>query len=158
MTDKISFKLYTRDNWEEALKMEVFPEQKKFAPTIAESLATAYIKPWDEAFDPYLIYIDEIMIGAFYLSYTPDSKDNYWLGGFMIDKNYQNKGYGRRALPDILKFISSLHKKCQEIKLTVEQDNIVAQKLYKSLGFGDTGEKNKYGEIIYTLPVTGKSD
>jgi len=153
MTDNISFKPYTRDNWEEALKLEVLPEQKEFAPTIAESLSAAYIKPWDEALDPYLIYLDEKMIGAFYLSYTPDSKDNYWLGGFMIDKNYQNKGYGKQALPDILKFISSLHSKCEEIKLTVEQENIVAQKLYKSLGFADTGRKNKYGEIIYTLPV-----
>lgn len=158
MSNDITFKEYTRDNWEKALKLEVLPEQKKFAPTIAESLASAYIKPWDEALDPYLIYLDDKMIGAFYLSYTPDSKNNYWIGGFMIDKNYQNKGYGRQVLPDILNFISKAYPKCEEIKLTVEQDNIVAQKLYKSLGFDDTGKKNRYGEIIYTLPVTGKPD
>ena len=155
MSDKFEFKTYTRDNWEEALKLEVHPEQKIFCPTIAESLAAAYIKPWDEALDPYLIYLDDNLIGAFYISYTPESKDNYWLGGFMIDKKYQNKGYGKQALPDILKYISSTHPNCKEIKLTVEKDNIIAQKLYKSLGFDDTGETNKYGEIIYTLPVTG---
>ncbi len=149
----ITFEKYTRDNWEEAMKLEVLPEQKEFAPTIAESLAAAYIKPWDEALDPYLIYVDDRMVGAFYLSYTPTSKDDYWIGGLLIDKNHQRQGYGKAALIEILKFVPSVHPNCVEMKLTVEKNNTVAQRLYKSLGFGDTGEVNKYDEIIYTLPV-----
>ena len=94
------------------------------------------------------------MIGAFYLSYTPDSIDNYWLGGFIIDENHQNKGYGKTALLKMLDFVKTEHKNCQLIHLTVEKDNLIAQKLYKSLGFDDTGEINKYNEIIYNLPVT----
>jgi len=54
-------------------------------------------------------------------------------------------------------FLSVVHARqrgnCREVNLTVEKDNIVAQGLYKSLGFGDTGSVNKYGEIIYTLKV-----
>ena len=153
MTTEIQFKPFDRDNWEEALKLEVFPEQKPFAPTVAESLASAYIKPWDEALDPYIIYIGDQMVGCFYVSYTPNSKDNYWIGGLLIDKNSQRKGYGKAALREILKFIPRIHPNCEEMKLTVEKNNRVAQRLYKSLGFGDTGEVNKYDEIIYTLPV-----
>ncbi len=77
---------FTRDNWEEGLKLSVHPEQQKFAPTVAESLAAAYIKPWDEELDPYLIYDGDKLIGSFYLSYTPSTNDDYWLGGFIIDK------------------------------------------------------------------------
>ena len=153
MTDNIRFVPIDRKNWEEALKLDVNPEQRKFAPSVAESLAAAYVKPWDEALDPYTIYDDKTMIGLFYISYTPDSKDNYWIGGFIIDKNHQRKGYGRASLLKILEFIPAIHPRCETVKLTVEKDNAVAQKLYKSLGFSDTGKENKYGEIIYDLPV-----
>ena len=102
MKDNIIFTQVTRDNWEAALKLEVLAEQRKFVPTPAESLAAAYIKPWDEALYPYLIYLNDLLIGMFYISYTPDSIDNYWIGGLMIDKKYQNKGFGKAALIKIL--------------------------------------------------------
>jgi len=49
----INFQPITRENWEEALKIKLTREQLKnnFAPSIAESLAAAYVKPWDEALD-----------------------------------------------------------------------------------------------------------
>ncbi|MCP4583230.1 MAG: GNAT family N-acetyltransferase [candidate division Zixibacteria bacterium] len=143
----------TKENWEEVLKLKVHAHQEKFVPLPAESLAVAYIKPWDEAVDPYAIYVDKTMAGLYYLSYTPGSPDNYWIGGFIIDKNYQGKGYGKAALMAILKQIKQLHPNCRVAKLTVEKDNDMAQKLYKGLGFSDTGKTNKYDEIIYELPV-----
>ena len=149
----ITFNPVTRDNWEDAMKLQVLPEQARFAPSVAESLAAAYIKPWDEALDPYLIYADDQLVGLFYISYTPDSQDNYWIGGFIIDRKFQGRGYGKSAFTKMLSFVPKAHPKCQEIKLTVEKDNTLAQRLYQSSGFDATGETNKYGEIIYTLPV-----
>jgi len=153
----INFESVTRENWEDALKLQVRPEQMKFAPSVAESLASAYIKPWDEALDPYVIYADDQLVGLFYISYTPSSKDNYWIGGFIIDHKFQGRGYGRNALKKMLSFVPHTHPCCLEIKLTVEKDNTTAQKLYQSMGFDSTGETNKYDEIIYTLQVE-KSD
>ena len=153
MNKEIRFEPITKDNWEEVLKLEIHPEQKKFAPSPAESLAAAYVKPWDEALDPYAIVIAGKLVGCFYVSYTPASEDNYWIGGFIIDKKYQGKGYGKAALREILRFIPKLHPNCKEIKLTVESENTVARSLYKSLGFGDTDQVNKYGEIIFTIRV-----
>jgi len=154
---KITLEPFTKDNWEDALKLSVNEAQREFAPTVAESLAAAYIKPWDEALDPYLIHVDGAMVGCFYISYTPGSKDNYWIGGFIIDHKHQRRGYGRAALLEILAFIPSVHPKCLEMKLTVEKNNAVAQKLYQSLGFGDTGEVNRYDEIIYTIPAANQT-
>ena len=107
-----TFQPITRDNWEEVLKLSVYDHQKTFVPSPAESLAAAYVVPWDEAFDPYGIYHENNLIGLFYLSYTPDSIDNYWLGGFQIDKSYQGKGLGKKALKEILTFIKLIHPKC----------------------------------------------
>lgn len=153
MAHDIRFESVTRLNWEQVLKLKVRPDQSTFAPTPAEALAAAYVKPWDEALDPYIIYAGDEMIGLFYLSYTPDSVDNYWIGGFIIEVAYQGKGYGKAALLEILRFIPTIHTNCEAVNLTVEKDNLVAQSLYKSLGFNDTGKNNKYGEIIYTLPA-----
>ena len=154
---RIQFESFARHNWEDALKLSVHEAQKAFVPTVAESLAAAYIKPWDEALDPYVIYVDDRLVGCFYVSYTPDSQDNYWIGGFMIDREFQGRGYGCASLKEILRFIPKVHPRCREVKLTVEKGNEIAQKLYRSLGFDDTGETNKYDEIIYVLPVTRDS-
>lgn len=61
----------TKDNWEEAMNISVHEDQKEFVPSIVESLAFAYIKPWDEAFDPYTLFCEGQMVGFYYLSYTP---------------------------------------------------------------------------------------
>jgi diamine N-acetyltransferase len=143
----------TRENWEAIIKLDVRPDQRKFVAPPAESLAAAYIKPWDEAFDPFGIYLDDEPIGLFYISYTPGSNDNYWIGGFFIDYRYQGQGLGKEALRRILRFIPQDYPECREMKLTVEKSNSVAQNLYRSLGFADTGRVNKYDEIIYTIPA-----
>ena len=151
MTKNIFFVPITKENWKTALELEVHPEQQKFVPSPSESLASAYIKPWDEALDPYAIMLDNKMIGLFYLSYTPNSVDNYWLGGFFIDKKYQGSGYGKLSLGKILNFILSIHPNCQQIKLTVEQENNVARTLYESIRFITDNKVNKYDEIIYAI-------
>lgn len=93
------------------------------------------------------------MIGLFYISYTPDSTDNYWIGGFFIDKNHQGSGYGKLSLRKILDFIPKIHPNCLQIKLTVEKENMIAQNLYKNLGFITDNKVNKYGEIIYSINI-----
>lgn len=147
----IRFEPYSRDNWEEAVQLSVRDDQKAFVPSVVESLAVAYIKPWDEALDPYVIYADDQMVGSFYLSYTPDGTDNYWVGGLLIDHRYQGQGLGKAAMLKIIDFVPSIHPNCREIKLTVEKDNAIARTLYRGLGFEDTGQPNRDGEIIYRL-------
>lgn len=140
-----------RHNWEEALALKIYRKQKEFVPSPLEALACAYIKPWDEAFDPYLFRLNGRCIGMFYLSYTPQSTDNYWLGGFFIDKKYQNKGYGREIFSLILSFIQERYPECRELSLTVERHNAVASGLYESFGFKTEGAENKLEEVIYHL-------
>ncbi|MBN2796822.1 MAG: hypothetical protein JXR88_15535 [Clostridia bacterium] len=63
----------TRENWEEAMLLS---EGDTTFVSVAEGLAAAYVKPWDEALDPYVILYDEKIIGFIYVSYTPMSIDN----------------------------------------------------------------------------------
>ncbi|WP_306433594.1 GNAT family N-acetyltransferase [Paenibacillus montaniterrae] len=117
-------------------------------------MAFAYIKPWDEALDPYVLEKEGKIFGFFYLSYTPMSTDNYWIGGFQIDKSYQGKGNGKRALGAIIDFIRKRHPKCRIISLTVERNNLIAQNLYKSMFFVCENMTNQDGEVIYRLKIS----
>lgn len=142
---------YTKKNYEEAMEMTVRKDQRDFVPSVLESLALAYVKPWDEAFDPYLIFDDDQMIGGFYLSYTPESEDNYWLGGFFIKEKSQGKGYGKRSLLSIIEFLKTKHLHMQVLSLTLVKSNKIARSLYEGLGFVTDGKANREGELIFKL-------
>lgn len=145
----IQINLVSRDNWEEAMKISVQPEHTRFVPSVTESLAYAYLKPWDEALDPFVLSIDDQIVGFFFLSYTPGSDDNYWIGGFQIDKKHQGQGHGKRAMVSILNFIKREHPNCKVVSLTVEPTNERAKRLYETAGFVSENGRNQYGEIIY---------
>ena len=68
-------------------------------------------------------------------------------------RNSRGRGYGKSAFRKMLSYIPDTHPCCEEIRLTVEKDNTIAQELYQSMEFDSTGETNKYDEIIYTFPV-----
>ncbi|WP_235857665.1 GNAT family N-acetyltransferase [Paenibacillus albiflavus] len=110
-------------------------------------------KSWDEAFDPYILCKDDKTFGFFYLSYTPNSTNNYWIGGFQIDKEYQGMGLGTQSLKRILEFIQEMNRQCEVISLTIEKSNNHARKLYEKLGFVNQDKENQDGEIIYKLKL-----
>ena len=69
------------------------------------------------------------------------AKGNYNLWRLMIDKAYQNRGYGKEAVSLALEFIKSMP--CGEAEycwLSYEPDNAVARQMYRSFGFEETGE------------------
>jgi ribosomal-protein-alanine N-acetyltransferase len=76
---------------------------------------------------------------------------SYWIGGFVVDRREQGKGYGRAAL---IALIETLRTKpgCRQIALSYLPDNDVAKRLYASLGFRETGEMED-DELVARLDV-----
>ncbi|WP_206098630.1 alpha/beta fold hydrolase [Paenibacillus silvae] len=56
----------TRDKWEQALQISLHEHQTHLVPGVMEGLAYAYIKPWDEAFDPYVLEYNGLDVIRFY--------------------------------------------------------------------------------------------
>lgn len=79
-------------------------------------------------------------------------ENRVWLDRFMIDYRFQNKGYGRASL-DYL--INSLIKEynCNEIYLSIYEENSHAIKLYKSVGFNFNQEVDDNGEKVMVLKL-----
>jgi diamine N-acetyltransferase len=76
-----------------------------------------------------------------------DTEDNrYYLGRLMIDEKFQGKGFGKAATLAVIEELKKVED-CKEIYLSFVPENTNAEKLYKSVGFEQTGEISE-GEVV----------
>ena len=150
----IHLKIVTRENWEDALQLQVKENQRKFVPAVAVSLAKVYIKPDGDNVEyiPFAIYNGDLMVGFVMHAVVKETTDMYWINGFIIDQKQQGNGYGKAALQESIYLIKNTFKACKEIRLTVHKDNISAKKLYECYGFQASGHDYD-GEQVYRLFV-----
>lgn len=142
----VELRTITKDNIEDVLKLNVFDYQKSFVSSTAHSLAQAYIYR-DTAF-PFAIYVDETLVGFIMLGFYEEKKQ-YTLWKFLIDKDYQNKGYGKEALKKGITYLVDTFG-AKEIYVGVSTGNDTAKKLYSSVGFKKTGViENNTEEMKY---------
>ena len=131
----VVLKEITKENLEEVLTLSVDDDQKSFVSTNAESLAQAYV--YSDTAYPFAVYDDDTIVGFIMMGYY-EAKEYYTLWKFMIDKRYQNKGYGRRALELGIRYLRNRFN-VSEIYTGVIPGNTIAKNLYKSVGFKETG-------------------
>jgi len=153
-------KKINRKNVGEILKLEVFDNQKRFVAPNNISIIEAYlaITENNDVFT-FGIYNDDAPVGFLMIGFDVNSDDegapkiakgNYNIWRFMIDKKFQGKGFGKKAMNLALEFINTfpcgIAKYCW---LSYESDNDVARQLYQSVGFLETDEKD--GEEIVAI-------
>ena len=156
----LKLKKINRNNIAEILKLEVFDNQKSFVATNNISIIEAYIALTENNHVlTFGIYKDDIPIGFLMICFDVNSDDegapriakgNYNIWRLMIDKKFQGKGFGKKAINLALEFVNTFP--CGTAKycwLSYESDNDVARQLYKSVGFVETDEKN--GEEIVAI-------
>ena len=131
----VVLKKITRENLDEVLALSVAKHQKSFVSTTAVSLAQAYVYR-DTAF-PFAIYADEKPVGFIMFGYY-ESRKQYTLWKFLIDKEHQGKGYGKEALKQGVTYLKEQFD-AKEIYTGVSLGNEAAKGLYKSMGFTQTG-------------------
>lgn len=109
----VQLKVVTRENWEEALKLQVKENQLKFVPSVAVSLAKVYIKPDGDNVEymPFVIYDGDHMVGFIMHAVVRETTDMYWINGFIIDQMQQGKGYGKAALQESI-YLIKIHLRC----------------------------------------------
>jgi len=142
----VELKQITKDNYNECLNLAVTDSQKNFVASNTYSLAQAWVF-YDTAY-PFAIYANNEMVGFIMMGYyKPKGIYNIWR--FMIDKRFQNKGYGKAALLLAVKYLKEKYN-INELYLSFEPENTTAEKLYNSVGFVRTGEIEN-GEVVMCL-------
>ena len=127
--------------------LDVSDFQKQYIASNKKSLETAAEEEYREIARPFAICADGNIIGftmfAFDLA-SDNPKDRYWLWRFMIDENWQGKGYGSAALEKIISYFKD--HGADHILLSTKETNTAALSLYRKYRFAETGEMN--GEEI----------
>ena len=145
------------------LKLQVSETQKSFVAANDISIIEAYITITANGYAfPFGIYDNEtpvgfLMIGFDVHDYWIDApkiaKGNYNLWRLMIDKAYQNNGFGKEAVKLALDFVKTFPcGKAEYCWLSYEPENQVARKLYNSFGFVETGDMDGE-ELIAALKL-----
>ena len=143
----ITLRSITRDNVVDCVRLQTTEAQKHFVADNGMSLAQAYTDP---DLVPRAVYADDILVG--FVMYGRDPTTNVdWIIRVMIDQRYQGQGYGRATMRELIAQLSQ-QPDCAEIRLSFEPDNVVAERLYASLGFQRTGEIED-GEVVMRLQV-----
>ncbi|WP_314585797.1 GNAT family N-acetyltransferase [Paenibacillus terrigena] len=141
----------TRDNWREAMQLQVHEEQSPYVASVVVSLAKVHIRPDGDQYDyaPFNIYNAEDRLIGFIMTAVDDTTTwSYWLTGFIIDTMEQGKGYGKAALQAAIDHIRTQFPQSQRVNLTAHADNTRARRLYEKFGFTATGEVYD-GEVVY---------
>ena len=157
--EKITYKNYIKVIW----GLKVNQKQKNFVARNECSLAEAYVALTNGGVAlPFAICRNKKPIGFLMIGYGVSSeedwedenpefiemaKKSYSLWRFMIDKRYQGRGYGRKAMELALEYMRSFPcGKADSIWLSYEPENEVAKKLYASFGFVEQPQWYKKGE------------
>ena len=126
----LTYEKITLKNIKDFSRLQITAEQKKLLPvshlkTLWHSIRIRYAQL-------FLIRNDREAVGCILL-YPYPKYNKYNVGRLYIDQKWQGKGYGKEAL---LWGMEKLKEKgAPRILLSVHQDNVVAKKLYESVGF-----------------------
>ena len=144
---KVTLQEITEQTVGAILRLEVADHQKNFVASNAVSIAQAYFSrnAWFRA-----IYADETPVG-FVMLYVDETKPEYVLWRYMIDRQQQGKGYGRQALLKIIEHVRGLPG-AQEFFLSYVPGEGNPLPFYQKLGFVETGDWDE-GEKIMKLTL-----
>ena len=137
ITSDIRLTEITEENWLEAASLSVKEEQKRFLAPAVGILARGYVYRSCNA-RVRVIENDGTIVGLALVREFTDEPLGYDLQQFMIDENYQGKGYGSAALALILEELRT-EGRFDHVEVCVKKDDAAAIRLYEKHGFTDSG-------------------
>ena len=132
---KMEFREIDKSNYWDCMALTVDDSQTYFVADNKQSLVEA---AYEDNLYTLGIYHEEIMVGFILYDYD-DSISGWSMSRFMIGKQYQGKGYGKKAVLDFLDYFKEKHN-ADKLYISVSLDNTVARKMYSDIGFVENKE------------------
>src|SRR6185436_7570042 len=139
----VTLREITRKTLPDILRLKVTPEQARFVPPNAVSIAEAHFSPnvaWFRA-----IYSGETPVG-FVMVEANEAEAYYFLWRFMIDARYQGRGIGRQAIELVIEHVRMQPGATEIVTNCVPGDGGPCP-FYEKLGFVYTGAEEE-GELV----------
>lgn len=137
------------ENEMECIELKPKDDQMNLVATNSDSLMHAKKEITSR---PHGIYVDDYMVGFILFDNEVYTDGYYWILRFMIDHRFQGKGYGKSAILEVIEILRRKND-CKEIRVSHVPSNIVANSVYKSCGFEETGEYEECGDPILRYRV-----
>jgi diamine N-acetyltransferase len=148
----ITLREVTAKNVNAVFRLSVKEHQKQLVTSNAVSIAQVHFRPeaWFRA-----IYADETPIGFVmlydsHLGAQPPQHDYYEVWRFMIDAQYQDKGFGRRAIELVIAHVKT-RPNAKFLFLGHRRDPGNAGAFYQKFGFEYTGNEEEGGDVEMRL-------
>ncbi len=127
----------TENNWLEVASLSVRDDQKGFLAPAIGILARGYVYRGCNA-RVFVIENDGVIVGVALVREFDEEPVGYDLQQFMIDAQYQGRGYGSAALERIL---DELRREghFDHVEVCVKKADAAAIRLYEKHGFVDSG-------------------
>ena len=142
----IEIREVTAENLKEVLSLHVSEAQKSYVESTKQCLKDAIEC---NCYRPTGLYKDGSIVGfAMYGFFPIDGKnDQVWLDRYLIDEHFQGKGLGNIMLEALITHLIKIYN-CNEIYLSLYEDNKRALHLYQKFGFQFNGELDINGEKV----------
>ena len=154
---EIMLKPLDKGNPDARIDLEIWPEQAHFVGSTSFLVKEQDISPSVELFS---ICQGQNTIG-FVMFTKREFEDgiHYYVNQLIIDKRYQRQGFGKAAMKQIIILLKK-RLSCSEIRISYDDDNIAAERLYLDLGFQKIGRIDRNfkhvdegGEILLSLAI-----
>ncbi|MBZ4317981.1 GNAT family N-acetyltransferase [Streptomyces huiliensis] len=138
----------TADTYEAVMALDVLPGQRDYVAPNVRSLADAWACP---AAEPLALREGAELVGFALLKPAADVPGTVSLCRYMIDHRFQGRRLGHAGLTAVLDRARAAGY--TRVRLSVVPGNHVAFRLYRTAGFGETGELED-GEIVLARDLT----
>ncbi|MCU5706669.1 MULTISPECIES: GNAT family N-acetyltransferase [Bacillus] len=134
----------TEKNWRSVAALNVAKDQQQFIESNSFSLAESLFEGNGTSVG---LYDGETLVGYAMYGWYFEKRKSVWLDRFMIDEQYQGKGYAKRFLRILIQFLQDKYE-CKIIYLSLHPDNKLAMGLYESFGFRLNGDIDDDGPVV----------
>ena len=124
-------------NWLDAARLRVTPEQQRFVAPATGILARAYALRASRA-RAIGISDNHTLSGLILVRDLTEPPACYELQQLLVDASAQNRGLAQSALAQLLSLLAA-ERRFDTVELCVHRDDAPALHLYRKLGFTDTG-------------------
>jgi len=144
---KVSLRQVTKENYEDVCELDVSKEQEEYVACNMWSLVESM---FNDGHETRAIYLEKEPVGFFMWVKESLTKVSIWR--FMIDRKYQKKGIGRKALDLALAEIKQLAN-LKEIEICYNPENPVAKEFYSSFGFVEVGMDEDDEDMLAVITI-----
>lgn len=137
--------------------IEVKAEDRKFTRTPLHNIELA--QEDEERHSIVVLDDEERCVGYFVLHegsgvapYSSNPKALFFRS-FSIDARYRGQGYGTATMRELPQFVKNHYPEVNEICLTVNTDNDIAQRLYQRLNYTIQGETTLEGRPVLIMSL-----